>query len=477
MRGSRSPALRENRAGFWPAATAACFALWALSTGFALHGTTVSITGGLRILASLMLIAAVVAVLRSHRRTPLLSPLVLLAGLTLGLYGWAPCISALIGSERRLGGVYSWIVAYVGSTSELLIVGFVFLCLAAFGLLVLLLGIRQQPANPRSQDLEAPNVGTAAIVVTALCAGSAAASLAASNAGWIRDPRIVELIRAIVPWTSVGVAALAHAATGRSRPFALVSASIAVLGALALLVHNQAVMPLLIVFSGLLLYLVGAEAGRRRAVVVALVGVGAIGGMLAILATSRILPQLEGVGFVDRLATLAEFKLIHRQGVSAGCFHRIATARLGRDATGDPFYFRMAIIPRVIWPDKPNLSRGGEFAEIHCGMAGAIANRHSESITLLGEPILEAGLAGMFVAEATVIALLFGASYLGLAGGPVRLIALAAMLPWLIHVQQHFAFYIAAVFKSALLMVPLLLLFGWLVRRRARTAAMPRLAG
>jgi hypothetical protein len=205
----------------------------------------------------------------------------------------------------------------------------------------------------------------------------------------------------------------------------------------------------------------------RLPVVIAVIVAAAI----ALSGLSAPLPPGYGGRAIDYVQAKLVSKLVHRQAVSGECLDRIASRFAGTENAG-PFYFLYAVVPRMLWPEKPNLSRGNEFAAKYCGQEHADP-RQSESITLIGEPILSAGTAGLIVAELVVALLLGGAALVGLSGGSVRLIVLTAMLAWLVTFEQHFAQDIALVAKSFLTMLPLVGVLGWAAGRSRRQAGMP----
>ncbi len=88
----------------------------------------------------------------------------------------------------------------------------------------------------------------------------------------------------------------------------------------------------------------------------------------------------------------------------------------------------------------------------------------SESLTLLGEPVINGGAAGITVAQAFLAAALLAATILALRTGALGVISLTAMLPWLTQFEQHFAMYFANAVKMFLFMTPIMV--AWLIFER-----------
>lgn len=126
-----------------------------------------------------------------------------------------------------------------------------------------------------------------------------------------------------------------------------------------------------------------------------------------------------------------------------------------------------------MWPGKLNLSRGSEYAANYCGMAIKPDNPHSESLTLLGEPVINGGALGIAVAQVFLAAALLGATLIALRTGALGIVSLTAMLPWLTQFEQHLALYVANAAKMLLFMTPLMM--AWFVFGRMSGAGTMRM--
>jgi nitrate reductase gamma subunit len=432
----------------------------------------------LRIAAlSLLAYAARVALLSGSRRL-LMSPPLHMAGLLTLFYSFIPLLSNWVIGDPIRANSAAIIATYPGSAAEGLILGLACLCTAAhFALWVL---IRRRSEN-HDADIFSLVYGWISLAALAAIAVAGMLTFRTFDAEWMLNVPISREVWFAVPAVVAFCGASVVYAWSRGPRDAFGIGLVCIAAALGvLLLWNQAPMPVLIAYALALLYAVRTNVSLNqlaRASLVAAILAPAI--IIAVFFVLR--PSYSGlerdlvgreivsgaVGAVQRVLVVAEAKLLQRQAISAGCYGRIAERSLSGKQSGNPFYFATALVPRILWPDKPSLSRGSEYAEL-CGISGAAAARHSESITIIGEPILVDGLRGLVVAELTLVALLAAAAYVGLTGGPVRMICLTALLPWLLAVEQHFAMYVGNVFKMALVILPLALGVHWTMRRRSR---------
>jgi hypothetical protein len=192
---------------------------------------------------------------------------------------------------------------------------------------------------------------------------------------------------------------------------------------------------------------------------------------LAILVT--IIPRGEaenahtGAALIEYAGAKLTSKLVHRQTTSGHCLGRIYKNHRSAEGT-NPFFFASAIVPRALWPNKPILSRGSEYAEKYCGQTGAIKRKHSESITLLGEPLLNGGILGIVVAQFFIAVFFFIATNSLASRQPAKIIFSVAVLPWLATFEQHFAEYFGNLVKVIIIMLPLFTALVYLLWRHRK---------
>jgi hypothetical protein len=451
-----------------------CLALWAVALAAAVGGL-VGLTVALRIVGSGLVIGAWVLIFKYGPRRLLISPLTHLAAFSLLFYGWLPSLSVLLMDINLDEGLYStrdnydFIASYVGSRSELVVVGFAGLCLGAFAIAAARVVDDRRASDESLRNRLPCALGWGAIVGIVLAmlvlVGSGRPQFGALG----ETPIGKEIARAIPALFSF-LAAVLICTLHTKRRGQLVAGSAAIVGGVfVLMLINRAQMPLLIAYAlGMFVVVSALRTGRQLA---ALALSAAVFLAMIIIALVVLRPPHDTMSPISdghRVLIMAEQKLVKRQGVSAGCFNKVADLGFEKETGGNPFYFVAAVVPRVLWPAKPNLSRGTEFAEL-CGETGAAKDGHSESITLLGEPILEDGYRGLVVAELTLVVVLGALSVFALTGGPVRMLWLVALLPWLIAVEQHFGLYVASLFKMGLILLPLAFALNWLLGRMATT--------
>ncbi|ARJ66501.1 hypothetical protein WV31_12890 [Magnetospirillum sp. ME-1] len=353
--------------------------------------------------------------------------------------------------------------AYFGSHVESEIMQFACLCLGA----QVALGLLCQPPVPVSSQ-----EGMRLRWTSVLALGLAVICLSEWAVSRLSGPAAVQAaLHLFIPgWMAAGMVVLTLQATwsGQWRPLLLV-APIA-LGSQFLLWHGKHPLYLL----GTLLVLSALRRPFRSSLRIMGLAVIALPLLLAGVTMARY--ELNYVGMdmstSQRTATLVRYvlvaKLLKRQSESAACLADVL-AEHGADGVGEPWYWAAALVPRVLWPEKPSLSLGSDYAVAYCGYAPEDVDRggagvHSASITLLGQPVIHGGLAGLRLAEAGLILTLAGAAVLA-RRHPAGLAAMAAMMPWLMDFDQDFALYLALAVKTLLLQSPILLFAGWCWRR------------
>lgn len=416
----------------------------------------------MRIAVAVIAVAVTAATTRRGRRRCLLSPPYLLGMLVLLFYALAPAVYIQFFFDGPAGSV--WTQNYVDSRGELLVLQFAALCFAVAALVLRFVPPMAAPPVPSGLFW---SLGTLWAPAGAVLLGVLFVLRRESDsmASFLADGAGAELKHAMAPIMSLCLATIGGV-TAAGPPRKLLGGIGVVLSALVAMVAGSglAFTPVYIGISVILLITLMRGQSAVGLTFVALALFGMVVGAIALNALSRGEPTLYPHGIVAYAKTALASKLAHRQGVSVYCLDRIIH-HYGGVEDGSALYFVYAVVPRVLWPNKPILSRGNEFAVTYCGQGPNVNPNHSESITLLGEPILKAGTAGLVVAQLFVAALLGAAAIIGLSGGIVRLIVVTAMLPWLATFQPPFAQYFGTLVKTFLIMLPFVIALGWAARQ------------
>jgi hypothetical protein len=278
-----------------------------------------------------------------------------------------------------------------------------------------------------------------------------------------------EARHALAPLMSISISALAYFSARETYVLKWAGGLSMVVALLSMIVSGLAAAAVHTFIAAALLFLLSLKIRPKRLLLV--VGMTALVIPVAILVTS--IPRGE-IKNADSISAVTEYavakltaKLIYRQTTSGHCLNGIY--RNHRSAEGaNPFFFASAIVPRALWPEKPILSRGSEYAEKYCGQSNAVKQQHSESVTLLGEPLLNGGIIGVVVAQLCIAIFFFTATKLLMSGQPAQVIFVVALLPWLATFEQHFAEYFGNLVKVMIIMLPLFTALVYLLWRHRK---------
>jgi hypothetical protein len=272
-----------------------------------------------------------------------------------------------------------------------------------------------------------------------------------------------------IPLIAVLLSALAFGSANRPvGRMILIPALALTFGAMIMMKMGKA--PIFIAGSVILLHVIVSGTSARYLAILAACAFGALLVSVTAIGLLRYGPSADS----SMLWSAVPSKLVHRQVETLYCLDNV-TISVGRDGAqgriGDLF---VGVIPRVLWPEKPSLSNGSDYAVAYCGysVAGITAssgNVHSASISLLGEPVLRTASPAQGVAICIIlVALLGGMALLAPRLGDAGLIAFAALFPWLVDFDQGFALFLALGLKNLLIVLPVAYVLVWTQRRLAR---------
>lgn len=381
---------------------------------------------------------------RASLRVLLASPLALLAAAATIAYSILPALSPV-----STAGYLVHFPPYPGSRGEMLVLAF------AAGCAVLLAALAVLDRPPPAPHVAVTSPATLpAFLLLALWAGG-------TPLLHFLPERAAGELRHILP--ALFCAAAAQAALGKKRGWPGMAPALA--ATLVLPVLTMGKIPVMILAAVVWTRAILAPPRLRVAlpatILLALLATAGLGTLeywrgntnLDMLGDTR--PSL--LAYAPSIPANAAVKLSYRQLESGTCLNNAMEARWDQPGRNSPFYFAAALVPRALWPGKPSLSNGHDYGARYC-TAGNFPTM-SNSVTLLGEPIIEAGRAGLAAAMAVLAALLTGLTLLA-RRHPLGPAILAGLAPWLIDFDQHFAMYLANLAKTALIQAPLWLLLG-----------------
>ncbi len=431
--------------------------LWLVTIGLSMAGGEAGHIP-VRTLATALAVALGIMIFRGPSRLMILSPLYLLGLIGLVFFSLAPALYAAFYEQfSRVTAASVETVDYVGSLGEMLVLQF-----ATFAFVITALVSSVTPATPE------PDVGRSwsriglagAIFALGLAIVLLVISNPSANGGLMAGGVGREIVHALPVWISFGLSVAAVAAARRSGwwrgAFVVVIAAILVM----MLKSILAEIPLFICLSGIGLVVVLGRVRPAQLIATFVACAILLGATLFLtferytIAVERAPPTLADLPLVLARSGISKFMI--RSGVSGECLDRIARRSIAGPGMGNPLYFAGAVVPRVLWPGKPSLSRGTRYTVEQCGGRINPAVPHSESITLLGEPILNAGAWGLALAQLVIGAALAAVTVIAHRHGAIGIVALTAILPWLIHFDQHFALYLANAVKMFILTIPLI---------------------
>ena len=412
----------------------------------------------------------------------LLSPFFIIGIIALMFYSVVPSLYgqlfpepiSFFGMKAPARRIHDHTISYIGSQAEALILQFSTFCFLVFAIY---LKWKASIRSAKPRWAEATDSSNHLLAILHFTVYTTAFMYLISK--WTIFGQVLfssglgtEFRHALAPLMSFSTAALAYYSaknTTNLKYFGPVTL-LAALG--AMIVSGLAATAVFIFLVAISLYLIIIKPSPRMALFI-------VGGItlilpLAILVTIISRGEAEKAptksALIEYAAAKLTSKLVHRQTTSGHCLGGIYKTH--RSAEGaNPFFFTSSIVPRVLWPEKPILSRGSEYAEKYCGQPGAIGRKHSESITLLGEPLLNGGILGIIVAQLCVSVFFFVATNSLGSRQPAQIIFVVALLPWLATFEQHFAEYFGNLVKVIIIMLPLFTALIYLLWRGQKAPA------
>ncbi len=431
--------------------------------------------------AAMAALALQVAVeLRQGRNRFLTSPLFLLAALTMTFFSfiqgfWGKSVFGFMTNDfttYRLPPSRDFTV-YVGGTAEQLVIAFAMACLVCY-----FFASRTEDENSAGIiDLPGGNVRieTIFLIVFTFSISLLNCTLYAirvSNDGSF--PVSVQIGFITPPLVAVALICLARCAKGRGRRYTVAFAATAVAGLSALAYAREGKLVIFIA-GALALYVIRLykPAASRVLLAGAMVPVAGLVFLLITLEVrspeSSVISKfaLGGQEVNWRFQELVGWKVVWRQTETGFCLGNVMTAHM--DAPFEPsrqLFWLKGLVPRVMWPEKPNLSHGRDYAVLYCYKPPETVGVHSASITLLGQPVIHGGWIGLLIHGGFLLFALAAIERINRDPHTLAAAAASALLPWLMDFDQDFVLYVANAVKFGLVMAVVIVPVGVIEKRR-----------
>ena len=404
---------------------------------------------------------------RFARRLFLMSPVFLLALVGLVAFTLLPnAIYAVLhpfhdhqpGSNSFFGGAYRpEVLAYFGSRGEGWILAFCAAGLAVHGILALVTSAQTAPSISLNPDPRGGKARTA----YGLSGVLGLLFLAATQSDFFGTTTTNLMRTGVAPVQAFLLLFLLHCALDRSRIRLTPVVLLIVFNLTVMVLAHGGKIPVLIGLAAGLYYIAHTRVsfGALNKAVLAFAVVLVIGMQLIHLvrAPEYYGPRNEKMAFTQKIGNVFLAKLLWRQAETGYCLSNVFTAHKDdRLELRNQTFWVEILIPRAVWPEKPNFSLGGRYAKVYCGMTNPAF--HSASITVLGQPVIHGGAAALLLHGAFLLAFLCGAGAVAVWGPGLPRVAVFALLPWWIDFDQDFALYMGNLIKFGTFMLPFLLL-------------------
>lgn len=401
-----------------------------------------------RWLTTVLFMAQITHELYDGDNSAMKSPAFLLAALAGFMYAIVPAAvvfllqasgqQALIPSPNRL--------VFLGHTAEYYILTFALLGLALHGALRFTITERSMDQAIQFSDMTSKWLSVISILLT----GVAFLSI---NSGY-GPPFVSSALQTIYPpLQSLIIVFLVYQWAAKRAPLLL--PLLTIVPALAFLGLNGHAKPA--IYIGLTCVLMWMVVSRPRARTLAMACASFLVFLVIAFNVTQVIKYKESSFFHQNTFDIAKgieslgYKIIWRQIDSGNCFRKVLVKQGGETfVLSQQAFWIAALVPRIIWPEKPNLSLGSHYSVTYCD--STYKHFHSASITLLGQPAIHGGPIGILFHGAFLLAGLAVITAVARAYPGVGTAIVMALLPWWIDFDQDFALYVANLVKFFLLM-------------------------
>lgn len=426
-----------------------------------------------RLLLLVLWIGCVWLFVRRRLAVLLLSPVAIMGGLSIFAYSFPPALVPIL--SKYIYVMRNWIhdlPPYLNSLAEALIIGFSALMLLT---LAAMAGYVEQRNIKINSKIEFhPYVRFTLLI--GLIASLVLQGLWSVNELWPQLPPPMGFLRqvhhALPPLQTVCLSALFIDSLSRGAKSILTICGLVLVTVLAQATAGIIKIPIFHVIALVVAWFALIDISVKKRFMI----IGAIGFLLILALTLAPFarPGESGVWKSTQNKSVYIVKSFWSQTTSrqlgtGRCLYDLTALHWPDSGEGTPFYFFTGLVPRILWPDKPSLSLGQHYAVRYC--VSTPGSGHTASVSLLGEPIVQAGSTGLIAAMLFLVGTLSVITILALATGPYGLIALIALLPWLMDFDQHYALYWANNVKMGIVVLIALLAIYWMQRKLDRSYA------
>lgn len=242
----------------------------------------------------------------------------------------------------------------------------------------------------------------------------------------------------------------------------------------AMVLAKQFKVPILMVLSAIIYHIATVQISFRRVISTILFCVFLFVFILQMVGIARD----KGHGNIEKFQRLSAekvsalfiSKVVWRQTETGFCLNNVLRSHADDDfnVVKQTFWLKI-LVPRVLWPEKPNFSQGAEYAVDYCKMPTLTS--HSASITLLGQPVIKGGVPGLLIHGSVLLFFLGGATALAFRRPGLTRVVIFALLPWWIDFDQDFALYFGNIVKFGLCITPLMLISSVSLKQRSISSA------
>ena len=433
------------------------------------------VDGSIPIVRWALLMAALLplgAALKARDGSLLLSPAYLLAGIVIFFYSVLPYaiaetyIAGDIEEHHVRGVLQPEIISYFGSRAESVVMG--------FGAAVLILHCAARaitkPAPPSRVQTISFVEKLIQLVAVIMAIVLLLVAVLTNRSGTVFSV----ILTAYLPIQSVILIYLIHQHRTSGIPSLAKVIFFAVVCILPPAVLGQGKIPVFI-FSAAAIYLLSfGLPSLRKTLVVFFVGTLLF---LLFVPTSLVirendLSKISTTTIYKKVSHVVLMKSFTRQTATGYCLKNIVDRHWDDALKMDKqFFWLEGMVPRVLWPEKPNLSHGSYYADMYCGRLKYAAHNktHSSSITLLGQPIIMGGMTSLLLHGGILVFFLGGLTWIARRSQGLGRIFVFALLPWWIDFDQDYVLYAANLAKFALMIGCGVVVTSFISSRFART--------